>query len=513
MTHHHHSLLLTTLLAGCALGDTPPLDETDDAELARGTPSPGAAGVGDVLYPTLGNGGYDVAHYHLALRYATAEPTQQLAGTVTILARATQALSRFDLDFHGDGFGAVTVDGRRADAQWDGDELVIVPPRPIQRGDLFIVRVADFTATPIVPDPTQFLGAPFFATPDGSAWAGQSAFAHYIFPSNDHPSDKASFTFSIDVPAGTTAVANGVLVAQHTGGGRTLWLYDQEQPMATELAQVAVGAFTVLERGSHDGVIVRDVVPTRLAAELEPKLAAVTDHLDFMAGLVGAYPFDSYGTLVVDTQLGFALETQTLSLFESQFFALDPAQFEPIMVHELAHQWFGDSVAPAVWSDVWLNEGHASWYEYTFQLDPDSDVFVEQARQVYALGDQFRAAFGPVGAPRSGNPVDVFNPNVYVGGALTLFALRQVVGDATFKDIERAWVHVYRGRSASTADFIALASRVAGQDLTDFLNDWIYGTTTPAMPGHPDWTVDPVTASLTATVPWTIGNKRRAMRR
>ena len=176
------------------------------------------------------------------------------------------------------------------------------------------------------------------------------------------------------------------------------------------------------------------------------------------------------------------------------------------MVHELAHQWFGDSVAPAVWSDVWLNEGHATWYEVTFQLDPDSDFFVDQVRQAYALGDQFRALFGPVGAPRSGDPNDVFNPNVYVGGAITLFALRQVVGDPTFKNIERAWVHDYRGRSASTADFIALASRVSGQDLTAFLNDWVYGTTTPAMPGHPDWTVDPVTSSLRATVPWTIGN-------
>src|ERR1044071_3022901 len=122
MTKHHPVLI--ALLAGCATGDAPPLDDTD-AELARNTPSPGAPGVGDVLYPTLGNGGYDVAHYYLALRHPTAEATQQLSGTVTILARATQALSRFDLDFHGDGFGTVTVDGRRAVAQWDGDELVI----------------------------------------------------------------------------------------------------------------------------------------------------------------------------------------------------------------------------------------------------------------------------------------------------------------------------------------------------------------------------------------------------
>jgi len=350
-----------------------------------------------------------------------------------------------------------------------------------------------------VPSPENFLGAPFFATPDGTGWAGQSAFAHYIFPSNDHPSDKASFSFRIDVPEGTTAVASGVRAGEpRTANGRTVWSYAQLEPMATELAQVAVGAISVIERGRHNGTIVRDVVPTRMLADLEPKLGIELAHLDFMENLVGRYPFASYGTLAVDTSLGFALETQTLSLFEAQFFAEDPAFYAPIMVHELAHQWFGDSVAPAVWSDVWLNEGHASWYEYTFQLDPDSDFFLEQARQVYALGDQFRAFFGPVGSPRSGDPLDVFNPNVYIGGALTLLALRGVVGDPTFRAIERTWVQRYRGRSASTADFIALASEVSGQDLTAFLNDWIYGTTTPAMPGHPDWTVDPVPTTLRA---------------
>jgi aminopeptidase N len=175
------------------------------------------------------------------------------------------------------------------------------------------------------------------------------------------------------------------------------------------------------------------------------------------------------------------------------------------MLHELAHQWFGNSVAPTQWSDVWQNEGHATWYEVTYQLDPDSPEFTEQARQVYALGDLFRFLFGPVASPKSGAPTDVFNPNVYTGGALTLYALRQQVGDATFRRIERAWVTKYRGRSASTADFIALASQVSGQDLTAFLTDWLYGLTTPAMPGHPDWTVDPAPpgASVAAqAAPW-----------
>jgi aminopeptidase N len=262
--------------------------------------------------------------------------------------------------------------------------------------------------------------------------------------------------------------------------------------MATELAQVAVGAFTVIPRGHHAGVTFRDVVPTRLTADLGPKLAIELAQMDWLEEQLGPYPFETYGTLVVDASFGFALETQTLSLFSTSIFDAPPDHHLSNMVHELAHHWFGDSVSPANWSDVWQNEGHATWYEATSQVDPDSPEFAEQLRQAYALGDQLRFQFGPPGAPRSGDPSDLFNLDVYLGGALTLYALRQQVGDATFRAIERTWVTRYRGKSAATADFVALASEISGQDLTAFFDAWLYAMTTPAMPGHPDWTVDPV---------------------
>lgn len=452
-------------------------------------PTPGAAGIGDPLFPTSGNGGYDVAHYILDLRYATATPSDPLAGTVRIIARATHALSRFNLDFAGDRVGAVRVNGRTAAFVRDGAELVITPGRAIDRGDLFVITVSDFAATPQEPTPDFLLGAPFFYTPDGSGWAAQPDNAHVIFPSNDHPSDKASFSFRIDTPAGTNAIANGIELGVSHRRGRTVHLFEQRQPMATELAQVAVGDFAVISRGRRSGTVVRDVVPTRLVAELEPTLSPVTNHLAFMENLVGSYPFNSYGTFVVDAQLGFALETQTLSLFQIGFFNLPPERYEQVMVHELAHQWFGNSVAPSRWSDVWLNEGHASWYERIYPNGPDSPEFLDFQQQVYAFGDLLRTFFGPVASPLSGEPDMLFNSNVYIGGSTVLFALRQQVGDAAFRAIERTWVSRYRGKSASTADFIALASQVSGQDLTAFLTDWLYGSVTPPMPGHPDWEV------------------------
>src|SRR3954466_13130478 len=132
-------------------------------------PSPGAAGIGDRLFPTLGNGGYDVQHYDLDLRYATDAPSQGLDGTVTILAVATQSLSRFDLDFAGDSVGRITVNGLPAKFVPDGEDLVITPRLPLLKGLPFIVRVEHYTAHPTVPDPNNLLGAPFFITPDGSA--------------------------------------------------------------------------------------------------------------------------------------------------------------------------------------------------------------------------------------------------------------------------------------------------------------------------------------------------------
>jgi aminopeptidase N len=474
--------------------------------------SPGAAGLGDRLFPTLGNGGYDVRYYHLALRYETSDPAQSIDGTVTITARATQNLSSFNLDWAGDPVGAVEVNGRAATFSQQDEELVITPDRTLRDGRRFVVEVSRFTATPTVVDPEDDATTAFFVSPDGSATALQPAYAHRVFPSNDHPRDKASFSFAIDVPEGTTAVANGVPAGTSTRDGRTVWRYRQRQPMATELTQLAVGDFEVTERGKADGVPLRDVTPRRLSAELLGDLALAAGHMEWLQDRVGRYPFDLYGSLVVDAPVGFALETQTLSFFDLGWFEAPQGVWEPTMVHELAHQWFGDSVAPWEWSDLWLNEGHATWYEIFYaeehgQLVEDTTNYPreegfatveELMRYVYSLGDQWRAQWGPVARQASAELDTFFSLNVYLGGALVLYALRERVGHEAFDAIERAWASRYEGESASTDDFIALASEVSGEDLTDFLEEWVYGTETPAMPGHPDWTVEPVPAPAPA---------------
>jgi aminopeptidase N len=383
---------------------------------AGAPPSSGAAEIGDRLFPGLGNGCDDALHYHLDLRYATSDPAQPIDGTARILARATQSLSSINLDFAGDSVGAVRVNGRVADWTRAGEELVVTPRRPLRKGRPFVVTVSNFVSTPTVPNPEDDESTAFFVTPDGSATAPQPDKTHGIFPSNDHPRDKASFTFRFDVPAGRDAVANGVLLGRSTRGGRSTWTYLQRQPLATQLVQLAVGDSEFISRGRHRGVPFRDVLAPSLAETIRPLLEVELGHLDYMEPRAGRYPFDLYGSLVVNVDLGFALEPQTLSIFDHIWFTeLPQGVWDPVMLHELAHQWYGDSVSVWEWSDLWLSEGHASWYEFTYAeekgfLEEDTlnypdpvgyADFDDLMRAVYGHGDEWRAQYGPVARPAS----------------------------------------------------------------------------------------------------------------
>jgi aminopeptidase N len=204
------------------------------------------------------------------------------------------------------------------------------------------------------------------------------------------------------------------------------------------------------------------------------------------------------------------METQSMMVSYGAFFTArwPRSVWDPAEVHELAHQWFGNSVSPYSWSDYWLNEGHATWYQWTYaeetgQLegtteggfpDPQGYATLDDAmRATYAHGDEWRKASGPVALPKSGAVLKLSSNNVYFGGALVLYALRQKIGTSSFEQLERTWVERYRDGVASTDDFIALATEISGDgSVTPVLRDWVYGQKTPPMPGHPDWTVNPV---------------------
>ncbi|MFF8292926.1 M1 family metallopeptidase [Streptomyces sp. NPDC016309] len=450
-------------------------------------PAPQPLGIGDPLFPRLGNPGYDVLTYDIALTYG-GDNSKPLDALTKIDARATDRLERVNLDFTHGTVRSVEVDGRPAAFTLTGEDLVIEPSRPVAAGERMHIAVAH-TSDPAGPKDA----GGWVRTADGLAMANQADAAHRVFPGNDHPSDKAYFTFRVTAPEDLTVVANGRPAARSLAGGLRTWLYRGTHPMATELAQVSIGRSTVVRRTGPHGLPVRDVVPSADAERMETWLKRTPAHLEWMEEKVGRYPFETYGVLVADADTGFELETQTLSLFERSLFtrgALPSWYIESIMVHELAHHWFGNSVSPHRWADLWLNEGHATWYEALYAEETAGQPLERRMRQAYVDSDRWRAAGGPPAAPRppaAGQKISLFRPVVYDGSALVLYALRQEIGGRAFERLERRWVTENAHVTASTADFVRLASQEAGRDMSAFLKGWLYGEHTPRMPGHPDW--------------------------
>lgn len=454
--------------------------------LAAAPPPVAPAGIGDPLFPNLGNPGYDVLSYDIGFTYQ-GDNTKPMEAVTTIDALATDWLERINLDFARGTVRSVEVDGRPAAFASADEDLVITPGHPVYAGHQMRITVRHTS------DPGAGGDGGWVRTSDGLVMANQADAAHRVFPCNDHPSDKALFTFHVDAPKDYTVVANGLPVGRERAGNRVLSTYRTEHPMATELAQVSIGRSAVLHREGPHGLPVRDVVPAADKGRLERWLKKTPDEIAWMERLVGPYPFETYGVLIAGADTGFELETQTLSLFERSLFVRPgfPEWYvDSVMVHELAHHWFGDSVSPRAWSDLWLNEGHATWYEALYAQERGKRPMEARMREAYRQSDGWRAQGGPPATPKPpapGQKISIFRPVVYDGSALVLFALREEIGTPKFEELERRWVSEHRDGTATTADFVHLASEVAGRDLAPFLQGWLYGAKTPPMPGHPDW--------------------------
>ncbi|MET8975698.1 M1 family metallopeptidase [Streptomyces sp. NPDC004539] len=456
----------------------------------------------DPVFPTLGNTGYRVAAYHLDLSYDAA--TTLVDATAVLKIRTTGRLTALTLDSLGLDIHTVEVNGHPAAfEQSDPDEkLRVTPAHPLRAHASAVVRVT-YTA-----DPRRTLPhTAWVPTPDGFAIAPQPNSAHTVFPCNDHPSDKADFSFRVTVPGNLKAVASGRPTrTERLPGGRTAYAFRSCSPIATEIVQITVGDYVVKDRQGPHGLPLRDVVPVARAEALEPALALTPHLVEWIEQRLGAYPFETYGLLPCNTDDPNAfdftgLETQTLTLYKPNFLLQQESKIGSHMMHELVHSWFGNSVSPATWADLWINEGHADFYGLLYRYErgwTDSlglTTFEARMKDTYARGDQWRHTSGPVAAP---NAVNLFDSQRYLGGVLVLYALRQLIGEDAFHAVERAFLARHRDSSASTADYVATACAVSGQDVSGFLREWLYGTTTPRMPGHPDWTVTPVTPSLAA---------------
>lgn len=441
----------------------------------------GSDGIGDAYAPGLGNGGYDVQHYTLTL---DVDMTLNVLDGVTVIeAIPTQDLSAFNLDFRGFEISSLRVNDADAAYTREGRELTITPEAPLAEGEPFTVEVA------YIGMPTSRPGA--FADgwtryPTGVYVASEPAGAQNWYPVNDHPLDKATYTFNITVDLPYVVAANGNLTATTRDGDRVTYTWEHAYPTASYLVTVNIADFVRREDVTPGGVPLRNYFPRALADRAEPVFASQAEMLDYFSEIFGPYPFDVYGAVVADVNLGFALETQTLSLFGRNTVAGllgTPRDSEGVIAHELAHQWFGNSVTPATWRDIWLNEGFATYAQILWTEHKQGTAAAARQLITYyvAINSSGFNLSGPV-APGDPPPDRMFDSAVYLRGAWTLHALRLKIGDELFFELLKTFATRYQYSNATTDEFIALAEEISGETLGDFFQAWLFEIEVPDVP-------------------------------
>ena len=434
-------------------------------------PTAGSSGIGDAYFPLDGNGGIDVLHYDVRDRYDFG--TGLLKGRTTLTVRATQDLARFNLDFLLK-VTAVRVNGSRVTFdRGNRHELRITPAPAVVAGQVITVEVR-YSGRPAN---ATYLGERSWLADDREVVTiNEPHMAPWWFPANDHPRDKATMDVRITVPKQRKVISNGSQVDRVVKGRLATTHWRSTEPMVPYLAFFAAGDFEV-RKGSLDGrpyvVAVSRQLPDRMRRAAMRVMRQSAPLTAWIESQVGAYPFSSTGGVVTALSPGFALETQTRPVYP----AIGPESLQ-LLVHELSHQWFGDSVSVDRWRDIWLNEGFATFMEQRWaesQGGRSADQWLSDTYEAFRDTTEFwRLSIDDPGPGR------VFDYAVYIRGGMALQALRNKIGEDAFWTVLRTWVSTRAGGNGSVADFRALAATVSGQDLDSFFDTWLQSTARPA---------------------------------
>jgi len=463
------------LIICCALAAGMVAAATSTALAAPGrTPpfSPGAPGTGDPYFPDMGNGGYDVSHYDIRLAFNP--KTKAINATTKILARARQDLSRFDLDFQGPlRISRLSVDGRDATFTRSGaQELVITPPHGLRKGRPFLVSVTYAGVPRKIDDPALGISG-WVATKDGAVALNQPIGAATYYPVNDTPNDKATYTQTVTVPRGLTVLANGEPGHTTTHDGQTTFRWHMNRPMASELSMIAIGNYNVTRGETADGL--PNITAIGKSIDTKPGQGRLFNRttaqiIEWESSSYGRYPFDSTGGILADVGVEYALETQGRPVYDQTTSDVDA----DLLAHELGHQWFGDSLTPTRWSDIWLNEGFATYSEWLYQEKFNGIPVRQTFAKTYADEEDWT---GKVADPGRDH---IFDDLVYNRGAMALQALRMKIGDRAFLRMLKLWPTTYRYGNVSTRKFIRFVERLTHRDLDAFFHVWLY------QPGKPN---------------------------
>ena len=440
--------------------------------------------------------GIDVLSYDIEL--SLERSALSFRGRVTIrFALRDPRPSELSLDLSGLDiervrFGAVDAPFRR-----DGDKLRITLPSNARVTDGLAVEVL-YSGTPsdglILRDNVHGSRAAFVDN-----WPNR---ARFWLPSVDHPSDKATVRFNVHAPAAWSVVANGSMVdeprptasdALGGAGGRRTWRWESNVPISTYNMVVGATEFVIRSVGTagcgsspaaarSDGCV--DVsywvypADTAFAAEL---FGRAPQMVDFFTDLVGPFPFEKLANVQSATRFG-GMENAS-AIFYSERAIADGTMAEGTVSHEIAHQWFGDSVTEAEWSHLWLSEGFATYFGALFFEEKDGvDDFrrrMEESRLTYVSSD---VVDRPI-VRTEANLMDLLNRNNYQKGGWVLHMLRGELGDEVFFDGIREYFRRYAGGVILTADFQRTMEAVSGVDLDEFFRQWVFE------PGYPRLTV------------------------
>ncbi len=444
---------------------TSPVQEEEIQPTETSQPSP--FGLGDPLYPFLGNPGYDVDHY--AIDLAIAVEANTISGSTVITGEATESLEQIMFDLAGLRVHQVTVDDELAKFERQETKLIVTPPETITEGDVFKVVVQYAGRPEVINDPSAPTQLGWQVQDGGIFVVSEPTGAMNWFPNNNHPSDKATYTMRFTLPQPYAVVANGVLTDFQQTGYQTVYEWQMGQPMASYLATAQVNEYEVGIGISESGISIRNYYPIGTPEEVRAAFDVTPDMFAFLEETIGPYPFEQYGVVLLSQPTSWALETQSVSTYGA-----DGPSREETVIHELSHQWFGNHVSVATWEDIWLNEGFATYFQHLWN-DYTGEVAIEDS-----MSDLYAGIVATeMGSPIPKQAADLFGPAVYWRGAYTLHALRLTVGDEAFFEILRTYYERYAGGNASTADFLAVAGEIGGEEAAAVLTEWLYSPSVP----------------------------------